>query len=244
MDAKPLHLTTCPYCNGGGGEICVDLERVAQGRDYEEDDVLRADLLPEQSPFVMSSDQLSPGPCKHLLFLSGHFYYQGLDKRRARSGRTWAFTCDWWHPTVDRLDDDLESFVVQLTNEVILLPGGDVPFGIEWFSKKWPDQRYGGWPSCRYGVDARAVFCRDVTAFLTELWLKNDRYTAWWNGDDPLGAGLFVEGFTAEQLGGPAPVRVVPACQAVNHADNQDGCCEDEYYDEDDYSESDADDEA
>ncbi|MFH1920179.1 MAG: hypothetical protein ABIP48_09880 [Planctomycetota bacterium] len=206
MTVKLLHLTTCPYCAAGAGEIGLALDRITSLHQCYEDDVLRADLAPDLNPFVLSSDQRGSGPCKHLVFLSGTFFYLEFGKEDARGGRTWDLTCDWWHPTVDELDDELESFVVHLTNEVVLLPGGDVPLGIEWFSKEWPDQERMGWPSRRYRVDGNVVFCRDAATFFEDLAMNNDAYTAWWNGEDPLGPRLFVAGYTAGQLCDMSPM--------------------------------------
>jgi len=206
MAVKLLHLTTCPYCREGGGEIRLDLERLASLHQSYEDKFLRADQAPDLNPFVLSSDQRGPGPCNHVIFLSGHFYYLESDETNTPGGKIWEVTCDWWHPTLGQLDDDLVSFVVELTNEIVLLSGGDVPLGIEWLSREWPDQRRMGSPSRRYCVDSHIVFCRDAAAFFKELGKKRHRYNRWWNGEDTSGTGLLVEGFTAEQLCGGSPL--------------------------------------
>lgn len=239
MPSKLLHLTTCPYCENGAGEIRLDLDRIATLHEFHAKRCPRADQAPDLNPYAFSSDQPGSVFCNHLVSLSCDFYYQDRDERRPRGGRKWELACKWRHPTVDQLDMKLKRFVINLTNHVTLLPGGDVPLGAEWFSRDWPDQAYGGWPSRRYGVEAHVVFCRDAAAFFEDLAVNTDAYTAWWKGDDPLGAGLFVAGYTAEQMGNLAPM--ASELQAFDQTLYQVGCPADYYYDEADYPESDVD---
>ena len=207
MAAKLLHMTACPYCRGRVGEICVDLKRLTSlHRSYEEDH-LRADLSPELNPFVFAPSPGTGEPCNHVILLSGCFFYPDPDRNNTLVRPEWDLTCDWWHAAVDRLDPGLESFVVELTNGEAPLPGGDVPFGTAWFRTRWPDQKRNGSQSHYYRVDARIFACRDAAALFKDLREKWDRYALWWNGQDPLGAGLFVAGYTAQQLGGPPALR-------------------------------------
>lgn len=243
MAINLLHLTTCPYCENGAGEIRLDLDRIGRLHEFHAKRFLRADQAPDLNPYIFSSDQPGSASCNHLVSLSCDFYYQDRDKRHLRGGRLWDLTCRWQHPTVDQLDMKLKLFVINLTNHVTLLPGGDVPLGAEWFSRDWPDQAYGGWPSRRYGVEAHVVFCRDTAAFFQDLAVKTDAYTAWWKGEDPLDTGLFVAGYTAEQLVNLAPM--ASELQAIDQTLYQVGCPTNEAYAEEDYPESnyDADDE-
>jgi hypothetical protein len=180
MSISTLQLLTCPFCPDELGEISLNAVAL-QSLPVE---VLRAGHLkvtrdPGEATFVFNSPSAEPGPCEHLLYMTGTCEWRpGKKKRRRRCDPAMSF--DWSHEKLllkQSWNDEIEEYISWLESGPQM--GWDPPLPNTercemHFHREWPAMA----GAQRYEIEGRAMFVDGAAAFCDEVLALIPRFQA------------------------------------------------------------------